>query len=874
MRRSSAFSRRRSRPLMSYNPTLPQGSPEASPPPPASTSSTTGSATKAPATVQYSPPPQSASKSASSENDGNATATAVRTIEKKVRKNVLSQAWETMNPPLSTTERIARIAKSAQDLEASNSNSSRGSDDDAEVDSRSKSVRSAQEDADEDEGGSYGSGEGGVRAREERTAEAEINPQHESEKPVAGTPRTSNYPNPSNEPETPYTVGTSNANADADTYNDNDTNRDPQTSRRPSHRALHMSDMIVAGANCMVEPVNPNQPKSTMKLNTMKMSSLHSPAPLPSSRKSFANQTMSARNATGVFKEERESLVGDLTSLWQQIDFLEAQLDKVNKKNLTSSSHHAKIVEKLAMSLRETKQENEELKSKLLVDQDAINELSREITLSKAEQRRLHHLANTKFLSEHKTERRFAQQAADKLSDLNLKKNQSDARGDELAVTIVDMRRQFQKKEGSLLSEINALKSRIMQLEQEVQTSSQAHEGAHSRNQANLSKNDSMINDLNSLQEAKRVLSKIKERDDAEMNRLRNQLVQIQEGNDRAMSEWKDRCLKAEQKEKIASDHLIAREKELDKLREKIASAVNDAEGEVRVSRAEAEALKERCISLEEQNEALVDRYREAETIMRREGIRFDGTMKRLVDEMRARDDLGREFLEERRLLNKQWEKREKEIIMALKREARKAELKEEQIKEKGEEITKLKETLEELQAMASDERRGIKRDAISPINTNPMGRSLPGPFLPSELEEKIIILEHENSTLRSENTRLLSGLGKYQEDELKREEEFVDAKPKTGSIRKRNSMVGLLSTTKVSLAASPDSATSSVEADDLLSEFRSGGINRMTSEVRKMVSESGKILNKIQDLEKSGVDPNESTATTAFMSPYLYDDP
>ena len=208
------------------------------------------------------------------------------------------------------------------------------------------------------------------------------------------------------------------------------------------------------------------------------------------------------------------------------------------------------------------------------------------------------------------------------MSDLNLKKNQSDARGDELAVTIVDMRRQFQKKEGSLLSEINALKSRIMQLEQEVQTSSQAYEGAHSRNQANLSKNDAMINDVNSLQEAKRVLSKIKERDDAEMNRLRNQLVQIQEGNDRAMSEWKDRCLKAEQKEKIASDHLIAREKELDKLREKIASAVNDAEGEVRVSRAEAEALKERCISLEEQNGALVDRYREAETSMRREGIR------------------------------------------------------------------------------------------------------------------------------------------------------------------------------------------------------------------------------------------------------------
>lgn len=467
------------------------------------------------------------------------------------------------------------------------------------------------------------------------------------------------------------------------------------------------------------------------------------------------------------------------------------------------------------------------------------------------------------------TERKFAKQAANKISDLNLKKNQADSRGDELAVTIVDMRREFQKKEGAHLSEINSLKSKIMQLEQENQTHKQSYSSAHSRNQVNLSKNDQMIADVNNLQEARRVLTKIKEKDDAEINRLRNQLLQIQEGNDRAMGEWKDRCISSEQKERIASDHLLAREKELDKLREKIASAVNDAEGEVRVSRAEAEALKERCISLEEQNEALVDRYREAETIMRREGIRFDGTMKRLVDEMRARDDLGREFLEERRLLNKQWEKREREIIMALKREARKAELKEEQIKENKEEIEKLKETLEELQSKSSDERRGIKRDAISPVS-NGLGIN-PGPFLPSELEEKIVILEHENSTLRSENTRLLNGLGKLQEDELKRSDEFASAKPKTGSIRKRNSIVGLESSQSKGLN-SPESMTSSVEVDDLLDEFRSGGINRMTSEVRKMVSESGKILNKIQDLEKT-TEQNESNASTAFMSPYLYDD-
>ena len=192
--------------------------------------------------------------------------------------------------------------------------------------------------------------------------------------------------------------------------------------------------------------------------------------------------------------------------------------------------------------------------------------------------------------------------------------------------------------------------------------------------------------------------------------------------------------------QKYASQHLMDREKELDKLREKLAGAVNDAEGEVRVSRAEAEALKERCIALEEQNEALVDRYREAEVIMRKESVRFDGTMKRLVDEMRARDELGREFLEERRLLNKQWEKREKEIIMALKREARKVELKEEVIKQQNEnvrmgdvvrshfmndsnrspprslQIETLRQQAEAL-AITQEERRGVKRGAVSPVD-------------------------------------------------------------------------------------------------------------------------------------------------------------
>ena len=64
-----------------------------------------------------------------------------------------------------------------------------------------------------------------------------------------------------------------------------------------------------------------------------------------------------------------------------------------------------------------------------------------------------------------------------------------------------------------------------------------------------------------SLQESNRLMKKIKERDDAELARLRNRISQMQEGADRAMSEWKDRCISAERKEKMASDHLIEREK-------------------------------------------------------------------------------------------------------------------------------------------------------------------------------------------------------------------------------------------------------------------------------------------------------------------------
>lgn len=96
-------------------------------------------------------------------------------------------------------------------------------------------------------------------------------------------------------PSTPYTANASKA------------KRRQQQVGTARKGPLHMSDMVVAGNNCMVDHVEAagNNASSRLKLNTMKMTtSLHSPAPLPSSKASFASQTLRARTAMGVFKEE------------------------------------------------------------------------------------------------------------------------------------------------------------------------------------------------------------------------------------------------------------------------------------------------------------------------------------------------------------------------------------------------------------------------------------------------------------------------------------------------------------------------------------------------------------------------------------------
>ncbi|GMI48520.1 hypothetical protein TrCOL_g1377 [Triparma columacea] len=675
-----------------------------------------------------------------------------------------------------------------------------------------------------------------------------------------------------------------------------------QAQRQVQGSALHMSDMIVGGQNCMIDHEPPLPPKSATKLHTMRstfQSSLHDPRP---DRNSLTRAEI-MQNPVSAFKEQRETLISDMSELWRQIDFLEVELQKAHKKNLTMSSRNRALVEKLASEVRSNRSELEVARQKGLNDDDRIRALCKDLGLANAEKRRLHHLATTKNLAQKKTGERVAQIAADKLTRLNKIKNLSDMRGDDLASMVVDLRRQHTSAEGTLMSEIHDLKGTVHVLKTELRLKSEAHESSSERTRETIRKNDELTDEFNRMQESLRIAKKVKEKDDATVERLRNQISQNEHAKDRAMGEWRERCLRAERGEAYASQHLMDREKELDKLREKLAGSVNDAEGEVRVSRAEAEALKERCIALEEQNEALVDRYREAEVIMRKEGVRFDGTMKRLVDEMRARDDLGREFLEERKLLNKQWEKREKEIVMALKREARKVELKDELLKQKDEEISGLQ---LQVSSLADDDRRGVKRGAASPSDLRGGGEGgtsdAPGapklfsyPLLPSELESKVGMLRVENDRLRRENEKLLQGYMDKSEggrvaDDFRAKEVMPSATRSRGRMDslRGSPLVGDGGEGGEGGEGDNDTLGSSTNSDRQASElyeaFKSGGVGRMTSEVRKMVSESGKILGKIQmlegmeggeEVEGGGGDGggNMSVETSAFMSPYLFKD-
>ena len=118
-RRGGAFSRRRSRALISYNPTfLATSSPSDQadnfiPFTGRTSSSRRTTIVVAPPVADLAGQPTTSPSPASpliprAARDPAELEPAVRTIERKARKAVLAQAWSTLNPSPSTSERIAR----------------------------------------------------------------------------------------------------------------------------------------------------------------------------------------------------------------------------------------------------------------------------------------------------------------------------------------------------------------------------------------------------------------------------------------------------------------------------------------------------------------------------------------------------------------------------------------------------------------------------------------------------------------------------------------------------------------------------------------------------------------------------------------------
>ena len=403
---------------------------------------------------------------AASTSNSPSVRSSVKAIEKNVRKSKLSQAWEEWNRPPTTEERIKRVLKvTAGTAERSDAGGAGeqsatrrwtgGAQEEDYGDHRDTS-HDGGDGREEGVGGKSNLAAGEVlqgslgasaprdgKSSPGRISSGRISPgsgsrqynellaarsrkgggQHEDEN-HAGT-ETSEIPS------TPYTVtsqsetrtrGTgSGSRWEDDAARSNNVHNSPMMrkvrsgssssrnesgNRRKQGDPLHVHDMIVGGNNCMIDHAG-STTRSATKLNTMRttfQSSLHDPR---GTFRSYNNADQAAiKSPSSCFKEERNSLIGDLSELWRQIDFLEGELQKANNKNLRMSSKNRAIVEKLASKVREHQVELEKCRKEGLNDSGKIKVLARELNFARAEQRRLHHLANTKMLKEQKTSKR------------------------------------------------------------------------------------------------------------------------------------------------------------------------------------------------------------------------------------------------------------------------------------------------------------------------------------------------------------------------------------------------------------------------------------------------------------------------------------
>jgi len=138
-----------------------------------------------------------------------------------------------------------------------------------------------------------------------------------------------------------------------------------------------------------------------------------------------------------------------------------------------------------------------------------------------ANYKHFHKLPRTKnFSSLRSTQLEFASAAASKLSVLNSRKNSSDARGDGLASDMIQLKREFNKREGGLVSEIEKLKAKIVTLGQGGEIDKDALKSSVERCEYNMAKNKELVDEVNEMREVIRVMKRQSNSEGAHISRL------------------------------------------------------------------------------------------------------------------------------------------------------------------------------------------------------------------------------------------------------------------------------------------------------------------------------------------------------------------
>jgi hypothetical protein len=597
--------------------------------------------------------------------------------------------------------------------------------------------------------------------------------------------------------------------------------------------------------------------------------------PPSTNRLSRFEMLMANRNATACFKGERESLIEDLHVLWQRIDFLEDRLID-QKQSMSSTSKNASLnVRGLQKQRKGMDDTIKELQAELRAKSASNVSLSQELATLASEKRLLHSAASTLNVDSKRISSKVAKENSERLTEMRRLKLNSDERGDELQSDVIFLKREHARIVRDLENKIENLQAKNSQQKIELGAEQSDVSSLKARWAEVTKENDVLTTDLLDSREANRLLTREIVDKSTIIKQLTKEKSQQKEAFDISAVEYIARVAKSENEVKERNDSLIEREKEIDKLRHRTSVMISDAEGEVETARNAADALREKCNALEEQNEGLTDRYREAEVIVRNLGRRDDSSTKRLVDEMRQRESDKSNLISERSLLNKQWEKREKEIMAMVSREARKVELREErivQLEDQLEDEIAMRDTSKQQQLQQSQQLFNTTAPAslFGSYGTNSFGRTTTGAGgggytinqMNTDSKEEGEVRMRRSSGGAMSMAEVSGGTGAFDNNGHQQQQQKQQQMKYSSSSKK---------------AATPQSARASrqqekekeeaeAEAEEeriagyLYQEFKEQGEERMAAEARNMVAHSGRLLKKIEqyDAEKKALSQSQ----------------